>query len=139
MSYIIERNSTANGFASATDDQASGIREYVNYHVKEEGYKLHSVVPIPNSGDHIIVLEPDDRADYTVYYHDHVTGKMILEFQTLDMLEQLRLVKETDEIVIENAEGIFECSYVSSRINVFDNGAIISEVLDIYFNVKKVE
>lgn len=139
MEYIIERNSSASRYDKTKEDQAAGIREYINYNVKEEGFKLHSIVPIPGSEDHLVVLEPDNSISYGVNYHDNETKKLILEFETADMLEQLRLLKETNGIVIENSEGIFECTYVSSKINVFDNGTIISEVLDVFLTVNKVD
>ncbi|KAA0957722.1 hypothetical protein FQ085_06630 [Planococcus sp. ANT_H30] len=138
MEYIIERNSSTRTDDKATDVQAAGLKEYVNYNVNEEGYKLHSIIPIPN-GDHLVVLEPDNSIAYNIYYYDNDSGKMILEFETADMLEQLKLIKETDEVIIENSEGIFECKYVKSRINIFDSGSIISEVLDVFLTVNKVE
>lgn len=134
MEYIIERNSSTPGFEIENDSKAAGIRQYVNYHKVEEGYKLHSVVPFDN-GDHLVVLEPDLEKHYSVYYHEAGSGRLLLEFTTTDILEQIKLVKETDSILIETESSLLECTYVKSRIHVYDNGSEITDALDVFFEI----
>lgn len=138
MEYIIERNSSTPGFEIEQDSKAAGIREYVNYHVNEEDYKLHSVIPM-NNGDHLVIMEPNTKTEYTVYYHEAGTEKLLTEFVTDNMLEQIKLVKEIDSIIIETLEATYECTYHSSKIHVFDTGHTVTGVLDVFFIIENEE
>ncbi|ALC85575.1 hypothetical protein AM499_06880 [Bacillus sp. FJAT-22090] len=145
MKYIIERYSTTGGDEpfKLVDKKATDINDYVNYHQEEEGYKLNSIIPFPDSGEHndfLVILEEDkDYYDFgTMRFYDNASNEMFYEYERKNHVDLLQLLKTTDSLSLEIKDEIYECIYVSSKASIVDDGEFIGENLDIYFNVRKL-
>lgn len=144
MKYIIERYSTTGGNEpfKLDDKKAEEIRHYINYHQEEEGYKLNSIIPFPDSNEHndfLVILEEDtDSYDYgTMRFYDQANGQMFYEYERKNHIDLLQIIQSTGSLSLETKDGILECIYVSSTVSIIEDSEFISENLNLYFTVTK--